>query len=115
MSNDPRSDELKQKFRPDQSALDAEVDAALAEVSMDDLYGFNKPQSDQAARGGVGAGVRARVSIRSACRTGARRRESGSGDGRILLGRERMAIAAHRPCGRFEAARRAGKLPGRVA
>src|SRR4029450_12538508 len=55
MSNDPRSDELKQKFRPDQSALDAEVDAALAEVSMDDLYGFNKPQSDQAARGGGGA------------------------------------------------------------
>src|SRR5688572_3527172 len=49
MSNDPRSDELKQKFRPDQSALDAEVDAALADVSMDDLYGFNKPQPQQSA------------------------------------------------------------------
>ena len=55
MSNDPRSDELKQKFRPDQSALDAEVDAALADVSMDDLYGFNKPQSAQAARPAIAA------------------------------------------------------------
>lgn len=45
MSNDPRSDELKQKFRPDQTALDAEIDAALSGVAMDDLYGFNKPQA----------------------------------------------------------------------
>jgi predicted RNA-binding protein with RPS1 domain len=29
MSNDPRSDDYKQKFRPDQTALDQEVDAAL--------------------------------------------------------------------------------------
>src|SRR4051812_3054070 len=55
MSNDPRSDELKQKFRPDQSALDAELDAALANVSMEELYGFNKPQtSAPAAKGGSG-------------------------------------------------------------
>src|SRR5687767_6817035 len=44
MSNDPRSDELKQKFRPADAALDQEVDAALADVSMEDLYGFDKPK-----------------------------------------------------------------------
>jgi small subunit ribosomal protein S1 len=49
MSNDPRSDDFKQKFRPDQTALDQEVDAALAGVSMDDLYGFDKPKVGAAA------------------------------------------------------------------
>ncbi len=57
MSNDPRSDELKQKFRPDQSALDAEVEAALADVSMDALYGFDKPQSAEASRAGGTGGT----------------------------------------------------------
>jgi small subunit ribosomal protein S1 len=59
MSNDPRSDEYKQKFRPDQTALDQEVDAALAGVSMDDLYGFDKPKvgaAAEAAAGEQGAG-----------------------------------------------------------
>ena len=54
MSNDPRSDELKQKFRPDQTALDAEVDAALSGVSMDDLYAFDKPKVGGAAEGAGG-------------------------------------------------------------
>src|SRR4051812_23779708 len=59
MSNDPRSEDYKQKFRPDQSALDQEVDAALAGVSMDDLCGFDKPKVGEASdaagdQGGAG-------------------------------------------------------------
>lgn len=54
MANDPRSDELKQKFRPDQTALDEEVDAALAGMSMDELYGFDKPQPGVEAAAGSG-------------------------------------------------------------
>jgi small subunit ribosomal protein S1 len=51
MSN---KDELKQKFRPDDSKLDAEVEAALGDVSLDALYGFDKPrpQAEQAVRKG---------------------------------------------------------------
>ena len=56
MSNDPRSDDYKQKFRPDQTALDQEVDAALAGVSMDDLYGFDKPKVGGAEAAGDQAG-----------------------------------------------------------
>src|SRR5689334_7045668 len=47
-------DEFKQKFRPDDAKLDAEIDAALGDMSIDDLYGFNKPQlqkSDAGAKG----------------------------------------------------------------
>lgn len=40
-------DELKAKFRPDDAKLDAEVDAALSGLSMDALYGFDKPQIKQ--------------------------------------------------------------------
>jgi small subunit ribosomal protein S1 len=56
MPNDPRSDELKQKFRPDQTALDQEVDAAMAGLSIDDLYAFDKPQpgAEAAAAGPAG-------------------------------------------------------------
>jgi small subunit ribosomal protein S1 len=42
------SDEYKAKFRPEDK-LDAEVDAALEGVSMDALYGFDKPQEKQSA------------------------------------------------------------------
>ena len=42
-------DDYKEKFRPDDAALDQEVDAALAGVSMDDLYGFDKPGPAQPA------------------------------------------------------------------
>jgi small subunit ribosomal protein S1 len=38
-----QTDPFKEKFRPDDSALDREVDAALGGVSMEDLYGFDKP------------------------------------------------------------------------
>jgi small subunit ribosomal protein S1 len=34
---------LKEKFRPEDSALDREVDAALGGMSVEDLYGFDKP------------------------------------------------------------------------
>jgi small subunit ribosomal protein S1 len=56
MSNDLRSDEFKKKFRPDQTALDQEVDAALAGVSMDELYGFDKPQPGAAPAEGTPSG-----------------------------------------------------------
>jgi hypothetical protein len=54
MSNDPRSDDYKEKFRPDQTALDQEVETALAGVSMEELYGFDKPQSAPARGTGIG-------------------------------------------------------------
>jgi small subunit ribosomal protein S1 len=37
-------DEYKQKFRPDDAKLDQEVEAALSEVPLEALYGFDKPQ-----------------------------------------------------------------------
>ncbi|HVT90886.1 MAG TPA: S1 RNA-binding domain-containing protein [Tepidisphaeraceae bacterium] len=40
-------DEYKQKFRPDDAKLDREVDSALEGVSLDALYGFDKPQLPQ--------------------------------------------------------------------
>ena len=41
---DQAADPYKAKFRPDESALDQEVDAALSGVAVDALYGFDKPQ-----------------------------------------------------------------------
>ena len=38
-----QTDPYKQKFRPEDAALEKEVDAALGGMSMDDLYGFDKP------------------------------------------------------------------------
>jgi small subunit ribosomal protein S1 len=52
-------DPMKQKFRPDADAkLDAQIDAALADVSMDKLYGFDKPRSasEESASGGMKKG-----------------------------------------------------------
>jgi small subunit ribosomal protein S1 len=37
--------QYKEKFRPDDSALDKQIDAALEGVSMDALYEFDKPQA----------------------------------------------------------------------
>jgi small subunit ribosomal protein S1 len=42
------SDDYKEKFRPEDK-LDAEIDAALDGVSMESLYGFDKPQEKQTA------------------------------------------------------------------
>src|SRR5438876_7730274 len=40
-----QKDQYKEKFRPDSdSALERELNAALGEVSLDKLYGFDKPQ-----------------------------------------------------------------------
>jgi small subunit ribosomal protein S1 len=47
-------DEYKQKFRPDDAKIDSEVDAALSELSMDALYGFDKPQSQSRESAGKG-------------------------------------------------------------
>ncbi len=49
-------EEYKKKFRPDESALDQQVDAALADVSMDALYGFDKPQVSAASTTGMRKG-----------------------------------------------------------
>src|SRR5205085_12192264 len=57
-------DPYKQKFRPDQSALDQEVDAALAGMSLDELYAFNKPKADQAEPGSPEAAAQAALAAR---------------------------------------------------
>ena len=44
MAEDAKVDPFKQKFRPDESALDQELDSALTGVEVDQLYGFDKPQ-----------------------------------------------------------------------
>jgi len=49
-------EQYKEKFRPDDSALDQQVDAALADVSMDALYGFDKPQTSTPAASGMKRG-----------------------------------------------------------
>ena len=46
MADEHKTDEYKEKFRPEQTALEQEVDAALAGVSLDDLYGFDKPAAE---------------------------------------------------------------------
>jgi small subunit ribosomal protein S1 len=62
MADQQQSDQYKEKFRADADpALDRELDAALAGVSMDELYAFDKPKT-QAAEGTApepgGKGVR---------------------------------------------------------
>ena len=43
-----QKDQYKEKFRPDSdSALERELNAALGEVSLDKLYGFDKPKEKQ--------------------------------------------------------------------
>ena len=45
MAKNRMDDQYKQKFRPDaDAALDSALDAALGNVSMDQLYGFDKPK-----------------------------------------------------------------------
>jgi small subunit ribosomal protein S1 len=51
------TDPLKEKFRPDDAALEKEIDAALEGVSLDDLYGFDKPAPAQTGGGGGGGGA----------------------------------------------------------
>src|SRR5689334_13945643 len=48
-------DESKQKFRPDDDKLNKEIDDALSGVSLDDLYGFDKPQAPADPAGTKGA------------------------------------------------------------
>lgn len=58
--------EYKEKFRPEtDSALDREVDAALKDVSLDDLYaaGPSKPSTADLARKGLRRGKVSRVDI----------------------------------------------------
>ncbi|HEX8911554.1 MAG TPA: S1 RNA-binding domain-containing protein, partial [Humisphaera sp.] len=54
MAEEAKVDQLKEKFRPDESALDQEVDAALSGVAVDQLYGFDKPQPAAPAPAGGG-------------------------------------------------------------
>lgn len=56
-------DEYKEKFRPDESALDREIDAALAGVSLDDLYQQDRsaPAQPPAAAGSLKGTRRGRI------------------------------------------------------
>ena len=58
MADAPNHDQLKEKFRPSDAALDQEVDAALSGVSMEELYAFDKPQPAAVAQGGVAPGYK---------------------------------------------------------
>jgi len=70
MANSPQGDEYKEKFRPNSDpALDKEIEAALGDVSMDQLLGFNQPQgatdaAQQPAAGGGGGGQPAEGGVR---------------------------------------------------
>jgi small subunit ribosomal protein S1 len=70
MANSPQGDEYKEKFRPDSDpALDKEIEAALGDVSMDQLLGFDQPQgatdaAKQPAGGGGGGGQPAEGGVR---------------------------------------------------
>src|SRR5215211_6803525 len=61
--NRMKDDELKAKFRPDDAALDREIEAALGDVSLDELYGEGdaKPQAADKAQGGGKGPKRGRV------------------------------------------------------
>jgi small subunit ribosomal protein S1 len=57
MAKDRVENSYKAKFRPDADAkLDAQIDSALRDVSLDALYGFDKPKSPEPA--GSDKGVR---------------------------------------------------------
>jgi small subunit ribosomal protein S1 len=51
MAKNNFGDEYKAKFRPDESALDKEIDAALAGVPLDDLYAKDRAAPAAAAHG----------------------------------------------------------------
>src|SRR4051812_23140546 len=46
-----KQDDYKQKFRPETSALDREVDAALSGMSLDDLYASGQQATESRAKG----------------------------------------------------------------
>ena len=51
MANSQPGDEYKQKFRPDSDPnLDKELEAALADVAVDQLYAFDKPRPESAGQ-----------------------------------------------------------------
>jgi len=60
MANVQSGDEYKEKFRPDADpTLDKEVEAALADVAVEQLYAFDKPRLEAPAQpAGQGANVR---------------------------------------------------------
>jgi small subunit ribosomal protein S1 len=59
MAKNTFGDEYKAKFRPDESALDQQVDAALAELPLDELYAKDREGSAQVASA-TGTGKSAR-------------------------------------------------------
>jgi len=44
MAEDVKADPMKEKFRPEETSLDQELNEALTGVEVDSLYGFDKPQ-----------------------------------------------------------------------
>src|SRR5262245_7976986 len=59
MSDRPEKDLYKEKFRPDSdTALDKELEAALGDLSLENLYGFDKPKTDAPREQPSGKGMR---------------------------------------------------------
>src|SRR5437762_13184458 len=52
MANSQPGEEYKEKFRPEDTALDREVDAALGDLKIEELYAFDKPQPGGGEAGG---------------------------------------------------------------
>ena len=67
-------DQYKEKFRPTDTALEQEVDAALAGMSVEELYAFNKPQPVAPA---TTEGAARRPAPRAASRPGTRAHAAG--------------------------------------
>ncbi len=62
MAKKIHDDVYKEKFRPDDSALDKQLDAELAGVSMEALYSFDKPQAEsQSVAAGAKGSKRGRI------------------------------------------------------
>jgi len=61
MAKNDFGNELKAKFRPDESALDQEIDAALAGVALEDLYAKDREGSAQIATASGKSSRRGRI------------------------------------------------------
>jgi len=48
---EPRNDDYKEKYRPDETTLDKQVEDVLGETSLEKLYGFDKPGAQPGAAG----------------------------------------------------------------
>ena len=102
-------DQYKEKFRPTDTALEQEVDAALAGMSVEELYAFNKPQPVAPANGRRCAAVRRRGRRRARVQgpaAGAGRRDQQGRRLRRLRRQEPGHLPVHPVRGRAQGRRR---------